>query len=78
MHNGKAILGKSFAEVEPIFYEDSLHVTDVEDLVEYLRSLASFKSILDLPVDKIREILTEHIEDEAVDLPKEYGMFICK
>ncbi len=78
MQNGGAVLGKSFADVKTVFYEDSLHVTDVEDLVEYLKSLASFKAICDLPVDKIREILKEHIEDEAVDLPKEYGMFICQ
>ena len=45
--------------------------------MEYLRSLASFKAVIDLPVPKIRDILKEHAVDGAIDLPKEYGMFIC-
>ena len=78
MQNGKDILSRSFADITPVFYEDSLHVTEAEDLVEYLRSLASFKAVMDLPVQKIREIIREHTADGAVDLPKEYGMFICR
>ena len=49
-----------------------------EVLVEYLRSLASFKAIIDLPVQKIRDILSEHANGGGIDLPKEYGMFICR
>ena len=78
MQNGKEILSRSFEEIMPVFYEDSLHVTETEDLVEYLRSLASFKAVIDLPVQKIREILKGHAVDGAIDLPKEYGMFICR
>ena len=78
MENGKEILGRSFEEIIPEFYEDSLHVTETEDLVEYLRSLASFKAVIDLPVQKIRDILKEHVVDGAIDLTKEYGMFICR
>ena len=78
MQNGKEILGRSFENVTPVFYEDSLHITDTEDLVEYLRSLASFKAVIDLPVQRIRDILKEHTADGAIDLPKEYGMFICR
>ena len=78
MQNGKEILGRFFEHVTPVFYEDSLHITDTEDLVEYLRSLASFKAVIDLPVQKIRDILKEHTVDGVIDLPKEYGMFICR
>ncbi len=77
MQNGKEILSRSFEDVTPIFYEDSLHVTEADDLVEYLRSLASFRSVIDLPVQKIRDVLKEHMTDGTIDLPKEYGMFIC-
>ena len=73
-----AELGAAFSDVRAVFYEDSLHVTDIEDLVEYLRSLASFKAIIDLPVENIRRILKEHVKDGAIDLPKDYGMFISK
>ena len=78
MQNGEETLKTVFSEVKADFYEDSLHVTDVEDLVNYLRSLASFRAVMDIPVDRIREILKEHARDGAVDLPKEYGMFICR
>ncbi|MBQ6293930.1 MAG: methyltransferase domain-containing protein [Lachnospiraceae bacterium] len=78
MQNGKEILGRSFETVSAEFYEDSLHVTEADDLVEYLRSLASFKAVIDLPVQRIKDIMREHTVDGAIDLPKEYGMFICR
>ena len=72
------MLSSFFRDITPVFYKDSLHVTEPDDLVEYLRSLASFRTVVDLPVQKIRDILKEHIADGAIDLPKEYGMFICR
>ncbi len=78
MQNGETKLRTSFSDVKAVFYEDSLHVTDIEDLVEYLRSLASFKAIIDLPVENIRNVLREHVRDGAIDLPKDYGMFISR
>ena len=78
MQNGKVILSRCFEDITPIFYVDSLHITKAEDLVEYLRSLASFKAVIDLPVQKISDIIKEHASDGAIDLPKEYGMFICR
>ena len=78
MQNGKEILSRSFEDVAPVFYEDSLHITEADDLVEYLRSLASFKAVIDLPIQTIRDVLKEHTADGTIDLPKEYGMFICR
>ena len=78
MQNGKEILSRSFADIRHVLYEDSLHITNADDLVEYLRSLASFKAVIDLPVQKIRDILKQHTADGVIDLPKEYGMFICR
>ncbi len=78
LQNGGEKLRTAFEEVECHVYEDSLHITDPEDLVTYLLSLASFKAVLDLPVERIRAILSEHTVDGIIDLPKEYGMFICK
>lgn len=78
MQNGAEKLHVSFDEVIPVHYEDSLHITEVEDLVAYLRSLASFKAVLSLPEQKIRDILKEHSIAGVIDLPKDYGMFICR
>ena len=69
---------KEFNEAKAIVFEDSLHITEMEHLVEYLQSLAAFKAVLDLPVEKIREILSAHFVDGAIDLPKEYGTFACQ
>ncbi|MCR5683817.1 MAG: class I SAM-dependent methyltransferase, partial [Lachnospiraceae bacterium] len=60
MQNGAERLKTVFDAVTAYFYEDSLHVTDMEELVTYLRSLASFKAVLDLPEQKIRDILAGH------------------
>ena len=46
--------------------------------ITYLRSLSTFRTFLDLPEQKIRDILLEHEVGGAVDLPKDYGMFICR
>ena len=78
MQNGTEKLHVAFDDVTPLFYEDSLHITEIEDLVTYLRSLSTFKTVLDLPEQKIRDILLEHEVGGAVDLPKDYGMFICR
>jgi ubiquinone/menaquinone biosynthesis C-methylase UbiE len=78
MQNGGEKLRCAFERVDALFYEDSLHVTEVEDLVEYLCSLASFKAVLNLPVQRMREILQEHVKDGAIDLQKDYGMFVCR
>ena len=78
MQNGEQILKKAFSDVEARFYEDSLHITDIEELIKYLQSLNSFKAIKDFPIKKIREILEAHSNKGVVDLPKEYGMFIAK
>ncbi|MBR5713137.1 MAG: class I SAM-dependent methyltransferase [Lachnospiraceae bacterium] len=78
LQNGGAKLRKEFADVKALVYEDSLHITEPENLIEYLRSLISFKAILDIPVPQIRKILEGHVENGAIDLPKEYGTFVCR
>ncbi|MCR5801328.1 MAG: class I SAM-dependent methyltransferase [Lachnospiraceae bacterium] len=78
MQNGADKLGVAFDDINASIYDDSLHITEIEDLVTYLRSLTSFKTVFDLPEQKIREILTEHMSDGAIDLPKEYGTFISR
>ena len=75
MQNGEDKLKTSFSDVRAVFYKDSLHITDMEDLIDYLKSLASFKAIIDIPVDNIRKILNAHVKD---GLPKEYGMFFAQ
>lgn len=78
MQNGQKILRAAFSDIDARFYTDSLHVTDTDDLVDYLRSLASLKALNGIPLERLHEIITEHSVNGVVDLPKEYGMFIAK
>ena len=78
MQNGEQKLKEAFTNVEANFYEDSLHITNIEDLTDYLRSLVSLKAIIDLPSDRIQEILMRHSCNGTIELPKEYGMFVCR
>ncbi len=78
MQNGEQKLKEAFTNVEAKFYEDSLHITNIEDLTDYLRSLVSLKAIIDLPSDRIHEILMRHSCNGTIELPKEYGMFVCR
>ena len=78
MQNGEEQLRAAFSDVEAFFYEDALRVTDTEDLIGYLKSLASLRAAADLPEETIRGILRAHEDGGAIDLPKEYGMFIAR
>ena len=71
------MLKAQFAEVKSFIYKDSLRITDSDDLVDYLNSLASFKAILDFPGEKVKKIIEAHEINGVIDLPKEYGMFIA-
>ncbi|MCR5249560.1 MAG: class I SAM-dependent methyltransferase [Lachnospiraceae bacterium] len=78
MQNGEEKLRIAFSNVESRIYKDSLHITDIDDLVNYLCSLASLKAINDIPLERLREIIAAHAENGVVDLPKEYGIFIAR
>ena len=76
LQNGKEILKKHFENVSMLRYEDSLAVTDVEDLVEYIYSLSGMTSLASVPKDDIREVFKRNTVNGVLNVPKEYGMFI--
>lgn len=78
MQNGEQKLRIAFSDIESKIYKDSLHITDIDDLVQYLSSLTSLRAINDVPLERLREIINAHAVNGTVDLPKEYGMFIAK
>lgn len=78
MDNGKEKLLTQFKNVTALHYEDSLHVTNIDDLVGYLLSLASLHGIGQLPKEKIYEVVKAHEVNGAIDLPKDYGMFVAR
>ena len=77
LQNGYEILRKNFSNVEKLEYKDSLAVTDMDDMVEYIYSLSSMTSLNRVPKQEIKDILMNHITNGILNVPKEYGMFIA-
>lgn len=78
LQNGEAILKTHFSHVERRDYKDSLAVTDVEDMVEYVYSLSSMTPLAGVPRKTVRDILLANTTQGVLYVPKEYGLFLCK
>ena len=78
LQNGKEILEPFFSEIQRLDYEDSLAVTNIDDLIEYIYSLSSMTSLSSVPKEEIREVLGKYVVNGVLSVPKEYGMFCCK
>jgi len=77
LQNGREILSKTFSSVEKREYIDSLAVTNVDDMVEYIYSLSSMTSLNSVPKQVIKEVLISNTTNGVLNVPKEYGMFIA-
>ena len=77
LQNGAELLGKHFGYVAKKEYRDSLAVTDIDDMVEYIYSLSSMTTLAEVPKHEIREVLRRNMKDGVLNVPKEYGMFIA-
>lgn len=78
LQNGKQILTPYFSSIEMQEYIDSLEVTNLDDMIDYLYSLPSMTSISNISRDVIKKVLEQNVVDGILKVPKEYGMFICK
>ena len=76
LQNGYEILSKTFSRVQKLEYIDSLAVTNIDDMVEYIYSLSSMTSLNSVPKQVIKEILINNTTNGILNVPKEYGMFI--
>lgn len=78
LQNGSDILKRHFSRVSRYDYEDSLAVTDIEDLLDYIYSLKNMLGIAELQRDAVREVLKQNAVDGVLNIPKENGMFVCQ
>jgi ubiquinone/menaquinone biosynthesis C-methylase UbiE len=76
LENGKEILNKYFRSVEQRFYIDSLEVTEVNDLMEYILSYNKIPE--DIYHEIYEKIKNAIIKNKMFKINKEAGMFICK
>lgn len=77
LQNGYKILSKTFSKVEKKEYIDSLAVTNIDDMVDYIYSLSSMTSLNNVPKHIIKTILMQNLTNGILNVPKEYGMFIA-
>ena len=77
LQNGYAILNQFFSRVEKREYVDSLAVTNIDDMVEYIYSLSSMTSLNSVPKQAIKDILMNNTTNGILNVPKEYGLFIA-
>jgi ubiquinone/menaquinone biosynthesis C-methylase UbiE len=78
LQNGGEKLKSVFRNVQLFLYEDALEVTNVDDLVNYIRSLTGMTDLQKLPEDTIRSVLVQNMPDGVLRIPKEYGMFVAR
>lgn len=76
LQNGQEILSKIFSEVKKVEYVDSLAITNIDDIVEYIYSLSGMTSLNSVPKQVIKDVLEKNTTDGILNVPKEYGMFI--
>ncbi len=78
LQNGHEMLDAHFAQVNILRRDDALDVTNLQDLIAYLRSMAGMTVLADLPDDLLLDVFSAHMKDGVLSLPKEYGLFVCK
>lgn len=77
LQNGSCKLSKYFKNVERLNYEDSLEVTDTNDIVDYIYSLQNMTNINNIEYETMKKALESKKENGILNIPKEYGLFIC-
>lgn len=77
LENGTEKLKPYFSKVEIERYKDSLEVTNIDDLMEYIYSGITFKNACKMPTDEVRNKLLSCMEDGVLRLPKDPGMFVA-
>lgn len=78
LQNGYAILKNHFTSVQRLDYEDSLAVTNIDDLLDYIDSLTNMAPVAQLGRPLLKETLEAQMVDGVLNVPKEYGTFICR
>ena len=77
LQNGRKILVQYFSAVEMLEYNDSLEVTNIDDMLDYIYSLTSMAEVSNIKKEVVKKILEQNMVDGVLKIPKEYGMFVC-
>ena len=79
LQNGAYILKNYFTEVNRRDYVDALEVTETEDLLDYLYSMASIGNLGNVTREELHRCFEASKDEKGIiHIPKEYGMFACR
>lgn len=78
LQNGSNMLSRHFGSIQIKTRPDALDVTNLNDLVAYLRSMQGMTVLAEIPDDRLKREFSSRMENGVLSLPKEYGLFICK
>ena len=78
LQNGACQLRAVFADVQCHTREDALDVTDLGDLIAYLRSMQQMTALADVPDETLLAAFRPRMRVGVLSLPKEYGLFVCR
>ncbi len=77
LQNGAGCLLAYFSHVEKKLYEDSLAVTNTNDLIAYIRTLPWAEELQAVSDNEMFSALEACKQDGVIMIPKEYGTFIA-
>lgn len=77
LENGKEKIEPYFSKIGIERYADSLAVTNIDDLMDYIYSGITFKSACKMTPDEVRNKLLSCMKDGVLRLPKDPGMFVA-
>ena len=77
LQNGIAQLAAHFQQIDCRRRDDALDITNLHDLIGYLRSMQGLTVLSDIPDDHLLAVFSAHMKNGTLSLPKEYGLFIC-
>ncbi len=77
LQNGKGILEGFFEDVQRYDFEDSLSITDTQDLIDWIKSTKSIADFSENDIDGLYDYFEEIRRKEGtINIPKEVGLFV--
>ncbi len=77
LQNGAELLSKYFGDVKSCLYGDSLHITETQDLIDWMKSAATISNYSECDFEKLYDYFENiRIKQGAIEVPKELGLFI--
>lgn len=79
LQNGKQILSEYFDDVRLVEFEDSLRITETQDLVDWIKSCISIASFSESDFDGVYDFFENiRVKEGTINIPKEAGLFISR